>query len=161
MSEEKKGVKNQQLVSFKLGAEEFGIAITKVQEIIWMQEITKVPQTPSFVEGIINLRGNVISVLDLRKKFALPDIKVTNESRIIVVSVLDKIMGIIVDGVSEVLRLNEDQLQPPPPIISNFGREYIRGVGKLNDKRLLILLEIDNLLSEDEHRQINESRTGA
>ena len=157
MAEELKGIKNQQLVSFKIGSEEFGINIMKVQEIIRMQEITKVPQMPHFIEGIINLRGNVIPIIDLRKKFGMPIIDITNDSRVIVVSVLDRIMGIIVDGVSEVLRLNDEQLQPPPPIISNIGREYIKGVGKLDDKRLLILLEIDKVLSEREHQMIGEN----
>jgi len=154
MFEESKGIKNQQLVSFKIGSEEFGINIMKVQEIIRMQEITKVPQMPDFIEGILNLRGNVIPVVDLRKKFNLEVSEKTSESRIIVVSVLDRVMGIVVDGVSEVLRMNDEQIQPPPPIISNIGREYIKGVGKLDNKRLLIFLDIDKILSTHEREMI-------
>jgi len=153
MFEDKKGLKNQQLVSFRIGSEEFGISIMKVQEIIRMQEITKVPQMPDFIEGVINLRGNVIPIVDLRKRFNLLITEKTNESRIVVVSVLDRVMGIIVDGVSEVLRLSDDQIEPPPQVISNIGREYIKGIGKL-DKRLLILLEIDKILSSEEHSLI-------
>ncbi len=153
MSEDKKGLKNQQLVSFRIGYEEFGISIMKVQEIIRMQEITKIPQMPDFIEGVINLRGNVIPIVDLRKRFNLFITEKTNESRIVVVSVLNKVMGIIVDGVSEVLRLTDDQIEPPPQVISNIGREYIKGIGKL-DKRLLILLEIDRILSSEEHSSI-------
>lgn len=153
MSEDKKGLKNQQLVSFRIGSEEFGISIMKVQEIIRMQEITRVPQMPDFIEGVINLRGNVIPIIDLRKRFNLEISAKTNETRIVVVSVLDRIMGIIVDGVSEVLRLTDDQIEPPPPVISNIGKEYIKGIGKL-DKRLLILLDIDRILSSEEHSLI-------
>ncbi|HOD41867.1 MAG TPA: chemotaxis protein CheW, partial [Candidatus Wallbacteria bacterium] len=130
-TEEKKGLKQQQLVSFRLGVEEYGVSIMKVQEIIRMQEITKVPQMPDFIEGIINLRGNVIPIIDLRKRFGLSCAEKTIDSRIVVVSVRERIVGIIVDGVSEVLRLSEEQIEPPPPAVSTAGREYIKGVGKL------------------------------
>lgn len=156
MSDEKKGLKQQQLVSFRLGAEEYGLSIMKVQEIIRLQEITKVPQMPEFIEGVINLRGNVIPIIDLRKRFGLEIIEKTAETRIVVVSVRERVMGIIVDGVSEVLRLSDDQIEPPPPVVSNIGREYIKGVGKL-EKRLLILLDIDKILSSQEHSIIDSN----
>jgi len=156
MSDEKKGLKQQQLVSFRLGIEEYGVSIMKVQEIIRMQEITKVPQMPNFIEGIINLRGNVIPIIDLRKRFGLMHVERTGESRIVVVSVRDRVMGIIVDGVSEVLRLSDEQVEPPPPAVSHIGRDYIKGVGKL-DKRLLILLDIDKILSSEEHSIIDNA----
>ena len=154
MSDEKKGLKQQQLVSFRIGTEEYGVSIMKVQEIIRMQEITKVPQMPVFIEGIINLRGNVIPIVDLRKRFNLPSVERTGETRIVVVSVRERVMGIVVDGVSEVLRLSDEQIEPPPPAVSNIGREYIKGVGKL-EKRLLILLDIDRILTSDEHAVID------
>ncbi len=155
-TEEKKGLKQQQLVSFRLGVEEYGVSIMKVQEIIRMQEITKVPQMPEFIEGIINLRGNVIPIIDLRKRFGLSCAEKTIDSRIVVVSVRERIVGIIVDGVSEVLRLSEEQIEPPPPAVSTAGREYIKGVGKL-EKRLLILLDIDKILSSEEHNVIESA----
>ncbi|OQA81669.1 MAG: Chemotaxis protein CheW [bacterium ADurb.Bin243] len=155
-TEEKKGLKQQQLVSFRLGVEEYGVSIMKVQEIIRMQEITKVPQMPDFIEGIINLRGNVIPIIDLRKRFGLSCAEKTIDSRIVVVSVRERIVGIIVDGVSEVLRLSEEQIEPPPPAVSTAGREYIKGVGKL-EKRLLILLDIDKILSSEEHNVIESA----
>jgi len=155
-TEEKKGLKQQQLVSFRLGVEEYGVSIMKVQEIIRMQEITKVPQMPDFIEGIINLRGNVIPIIDLRKRFGLSCAEKTIDSRIVVVSVRERIVGIIVDGVSEVLRLSEEQIEPPPPAVSTAGREYIKGVGKL-EKRLLILLDIDKILSSEEHNVIENA----
>ncbi|HOT76945.1 MAG TPA: chemotaxis protein CheW [Candidatus Wallbacteria bacterium] len=155
-TEEKKGLKQQQLVSFRLGVEEYGVSIMKVQEIIRMQEITKVPQMPDFIEGIINLRGNVIPIIDLRKRFGLSCAEKTIDSRIVVVSVRERIVGIIVDGVSEVLRLSEEQIEPPPPAVSTAGREYIKGVGKL-EKRLLILLDIDKILSSEEQNVIESA----
>ena len=157
MGDEVKGIKNQQLVSFKIGSEEFGINIMNVQEIIRMQEITKVPQMPGFIEGILNLRGNVIPIVDLRKKFDLSEVEKTVDSRIIVVSMLGRIMGIIVDSVSEVLRMNEEQIQPPPSIISSIGQQYIKGVGKLGQNRLLIMLEIDKILSLEEYHLIDKA----
>ncbi len=152
-TEEKKGLKQQQLVSFRLGVEEYGVSIMKVQEIIRMQEITRVPQMPDFIEGIINLRGNVIPIIDLRKRFGLAFGEKTIDSRIVVVTVRDRVVGVIVDGVSEVLRLSDEHIEPPPPAVSTAGRDYIKGVGKL-DKRLLILLEIDKILSSEEHGAI-------
>ncbi len=153
-TEEKKGLKQEQLVSFRLGVEEYGVSIMKVQEIIRMQEITHVPQMPDFIEGIINLRGNVIPIIDLRKRFGLSYAEKTSDSRIVVVSVRERIVGIIVDGVSEVLRLSDENIEPPPPAVSNAGRDYIKGVGKL-EKRLLILLEIDKILTLEERGAID------
>jgi len=153
-----KGIKNLQLVGFKVSNEEFGISIMKVQEIIRIQEITKVPQMPDFIEGIINLRGNVIPIIDLRKRFGLPRADKNNDTRIVVVSVLSRVMGIIVDSVSEVIRLSEEQIEPPPPFISsNVAADFIKGVGKLGSKRLLLYLDIDKMLSSDEHSAIDEA----
>jgi purine-binding chemotaxis protein CheW len=135
-----------QLVSFWLANEEYGIEITKVREIILMGEITRVPQTPSFVKGLINLRSTVIPVIDLRVRFGLPEGQTTGESRIMVINVGDKTIGIVVDAVSEVFRVSRDQIAPPPPTVAQLGNEYLTGLVKL-DKRLLILLDIDHLLA--------------
>jgi purine-binding chemotaxis protein CheW len=139
------GTGSMQLVSFRLAQEEYGIEITKVQEIILMGEITRVPQTPDYVKGLINLRSTVIPIIDLRLRFGLPMEAPTDETRIMVVNVDGKTIGIIVDAVSEVLRITNDEIAPPPPTVAGLGRDYLTGLVKL-DKRLLILLDIDKIL---------------
>ena len=137
-----------QVVSFRLANEEYGIEITKVQEIILVGEITRVPQTSPYIKGLINLRSTVIPIVDLRLRFGMPEEAATDETRIMVMNVGGKTTGIIVDAVSEVLRISRDQLAPPPPpTVSGLGRDYLTGLAKL-DKRLLILLDVDRLLSE-------------
>ena len=140
-----------QLVSFNLGKEEFAVDILKIQEINRMVEITKVPKSPEFVEGVINLRGKVIPIIDLRKRFKLPGSESTKQTRIVVVDIDDMVVGLVVDAVSEVLRLPANTVEPPPPIVAGIDSEYISGVGKLED-RLLILLELDKVLSKDEKK---------
>ena len=137
-----------QLVSFRLGEEKYGVEITKIQEIILMGEITRVPQAPSFVKGLINLRSNVIPVLDLRLRFGLAETGITDETRIMVVNVMGKTIGLIVDAVSEVLRISLNEIVPPPPTVAGLGREYLTGLVQLSG-RLLIVLDIDKLLDED------------
>ncbi len=138
-----------QLVTFRLGNEEFSLDILRVQEIIRHMDLTRVPRTPEFVEGVINLRGRVIPVLDLRKRFGLPADERTNDTRIIVVDVDDRTVGLKVDAVSEVLRLPSDTVEPPPAIVTGTESEYIKGVGKL-DGRLLILLDVAKILNRTE-----------
>jgi purine-binding chemotaxis protein CheW len=136
-----------QVVSFRLANEEYGIEITKVQEIILVGEITRVPQTSDYIKGLINLRSSVIPIVDLRLRFAMPAEPATDETRIMVMNVAGKTIGIIVDAVSEVLRIAKDQIAPPPPTVAGLGREYLTGLAKLG-KRLLILLDADRILSE-------------
>ena len=138
-----------QLVTFRLGNEEFSLDILRVQEIIRHMELTRVPRTPDFVDGVINLRGRVIPVLDLRKRFGLPSEERTNETRIIVVDVDNKTVGLKVDAVSEVLRLPADTVEPAPAIVTGAESDYIKGVGKL-DGRLLILLDVEKILTRTE-----------
>ncbi|PQO44663.1 chemotaxis protein CheW [Blastopirellula marina] len=140
---------SMQLVSFRLAQEEYGIEITRVQEIILMGEITRVPQTPDFIKGLINLRNTVIPIVDLRRRFGLPEEKASDETRIMVMNVAGKTIGIIVDAVSEVLRIAKDQIAPPPPTVAGLGRDYLTGLVKL-DKRLLILLDMDKILTSSE-----------
>lgn len=139
----------RQLVTFTLGQEEYGVDIMRVQEIIRYQEVTRVPQMPDFIEGVINLRGNVIPVIDLRKRFTLGNAEHTGQTRIVVVNVASRVMGVVVDGVSEVMRLAEEQIEPPPPVVAGIGHEYLQGVGKVQG-RLLILLDLDKILSAQE-----------
>lgn len=142
-------VGSMQLVSFRLADEEYGIEITKIREIILMGEITQVPQTPHYVKGLINLRSMVIPVIDLRTRFGLPEEELTEESRIMVLHVGARTVGIVVDAVSEVLRVTQDQIAPPPPTVANLGQEYLTGLVKL-EERLLIMLDIDGILGEEE-----------
>jgi len=138
-----------QLVSFKIGEEEFGVDILKVQEINRMLEITKVPNAPSFVEGVVNLRGRIITVVDLRSRLDMPRVDHNAKTRIVVVDLGSRTVGFIVDEVSEVLRIPRDITEPPPPMVANVDTDYITAVGKLED-RLLILLDLDKIFSFDE-----------
>lgn len=142
------GSGSMQLVSFRLAQEEYGIEITRVQEIILMGEITRVPQTPEYVKGLINLRSTVIPIIDLRLRFGLTVEPPTDETRIMVVNVRGKTLGVIVDAVSEVLRITQEQIAPPPPTVAGLGREYLTGLVKL-EKRLLILLDIDKIFTQE------------
>lgn len=150
------GTGTSQLVSFCLGDEEYGIEITKVQEIILVGEITRVPQTPDYIKGLINLRSMVIPIVDLRLRFGMDLQANTDDTRIMVVNVDGKTIGIVVDAVSEVLRISEDQISPPPPTVSGLGQEYLTGLVKL-EQRLLILLDIDKILGQDEAVQLTAS----
>lgn len=138
-----------QLVSFNIGSEEFGVDILKVQEINRMVEITKVPQAPHYVEGVINLRGKVIPIIDLRKRFNLEMKEYDKNTRIVVVDINNNIMGMIVDAVSEVLRLPADTVEPPPELVTGVNSEYIKAVAKLED-RLLIFLDLSKVIDAEE-----------
>ena len=151
----KKDAELMQLVTFSIGDEEFGVDILKVQEIIRTMEITKVPRAPEFVEGVINLRGKVIPIVDLRKRFGLETRDHDKHTRIIVIEINQMIVGFVVDSVSEVLRIPANTVEPPPPVVSGLESEYISGVGKLQD-RLLILLDLNRLLSGEEKDALSQ-----
>ncbi len=137
----------EKLVIFKLGAEEYGIKIDHVQEINRITTITKIPRAPHHIEGIVNLRGNVIPALDLRKLFGLEDKQVTDSTRIIIVDVNDKRTGIIVDSVTEVVNFEKDLIEPTPDILSNgIDSDYIEGVAKLSDTRMIMILDLGRVL---------------
>jgi purine-binding chemotaxis protein CheW len=142
-----------QLVTFHVGDEEFGVEILEVREINRMMEITRVPHAPDFVEGVINLRGQVIPVVDLRKRFGLGSIERDKNARIVVVELGDKVVGFLVDSVSEVLRVPRRVVEPPPPIVGGIDSEYIEAVVKLDD-RLLILLDLQKLLTKHEAQEL-------
>ena len=135
----------EQLVTFSLGSEEFGVDIMLVQEIIRIPPITRVPKAPAYVEGVINLRGNVIPVISLRTRFSMDLVEETDLSRIIVLQVQTKVFGIRVDAVTEVLRIDSEAIEPPPPIALGIDSQFIRGVGKIGE-RLIILLELDQIM---------------
>lgn len=143
-----------QLVSFRVGSEEFGLDILRVQEIIRLQQLTRVPNSPDFVDGVINLRGKVIPVIGLRKRLGLEAQASDKETRIVVVEINGTVLGFIVDSVSEVLRIPAETVEPPPRL-GKVEREYVSGVGKL-DNRLLILLDIDRLMSQSENRECSQ-----
>lgn len=143
----------RQLVVFELAKETYGVDISRVQEIIRFQEITKVPKVPDFIEGVINLRGNVIPVIDLRKRFDFEEIEKTNATRIIVVEVDQYTVGMVVDAVSEVVRVNENSIEPPSNIIADIDTDYLSGVCKYEDK-LIILLELSKVLSASQQAEL-------
>ena len=148
----REGINTMQLVSFQLAQEEYGIEITRVQEIILMGEITRVPQTLSYIKGLINLRNTVIPIVDLRLRFGLPQHPPDDDTRIMVINVGGKTIGIVVDAVSEVLRVSKEHVSPPPPTVAGLGREYLTGLVKLGN-RLLILLDIEKILGKAEADQ--------
>ncbi|MFZ5981397.1 MAG: chemotaxis protein CheW [Candidatus Zixiibacteriota bacterium] len=136
-----------QLVSFYLGAEEYGIDILRVQEINRMVEITLLPQAPDYCEGVINLRGRVIPIIDLRRKFGMAAADRDKNTRIIVCDIHAHVIGMIVDAVSEVRRIPASTVEKPPEIVLNGSSKYIRGVAKL-EKSLLMFLDIEKLAVE-------------
>lgn len=138
-----------QLVGFRLDNEDYAIAITKIQEIILIKPITRIPQVPDFIEGLINLRGSVIPIVNLRKRFGLFPRELDDETRIIVVNVHDKTVGCIVDAVTQVMRINRDQIQPPPLGVLAVNHQYLAGLAKLDD-RLMIILDIEKLFEAEE-----------
>lgn len=138
----------RQLVVFSLHNELYGVDINVVREIIRMQSLTNVPETSSYVEGVFNLRGSVTPVIDLRKRLDLTVDEVTTDTRIVVVDVKNQNIGVIVDGVDEVLRIKADSIEPTSSIITATNSDYILGIAKLED-RLIILLDLENALSEE------------
>lgn len=135
----------QQLVVFKLADEEYAVSILQVQEIKRMTEITRVPHTPEYLKGVLNLRGSVLPVIDLKKRLGLPQKEYTEDTRIIIVKTNDIAVGLIVDAVSEVTAVRSEQIEPPQAVSGNIGENYISGVAKL-ENRLLILLKLDELI---------------
>ncbi len=138
-----------QLVSFRIGKEEFGVNILDVQEIIRMIEITEIPDSPEFVNGVVNLRSEVIPVVDLRVRLGLPKSECDNETRIIVMDLSGKTIGFVVDEVSEVLRIPNNITEPPPEMVLDVNSDFITGIGKMENK-LIILLDLEKILSKEE-----------
>ena len=145
-----------QVVSFKLGSEEYGVDIAQVQEINRMVAVTHVPRGPQFMEGVINLRGQLIPIIDLRARFGMARAEHTKNTRIVVTEIGAKRVGMVVDSVSEVLRLPVEDIEPAPEMITGVDTEYIRGVGKIED-RLIILLDLARIISGAEKRELENA----
>ena len=142
------GDDERQLVVFDLADEAYGVNIGTVREIIRMQQITQVPRTPDYVEGVINLRGKVIPVIDMRKRFGFPVAEHTKDTRIVVIDIGGADIGATVDAVTEVLRLGADSIEPPSAVISSNDSDYLLGIAKL-ETRLIILLDLQRALSAE------------
>jgi len=152
--EERSALDEQQLVNLKIGNEEFGINIMNVQEIIRLNHITNVPGAPDYVKGVVNLRGNVLPVIDLRRRFELEDRDLTDSDRIVVVTYQGKATGLIVDSVSEVLQIPGKDIEPPPEVVSGVMSKFIDGIGKLNGgKRFIIILNIAEILGKSREEE--------
>lgn len=143
----------KQLVIFSLFNEEFALEITQVREIIKPPDITKLPHVSQFIEGVTNIRGEIIPVISLRKRFGIPEIDSTQNTRVIIVDIEDNRIGFIVDAVTEVLPIAASAIVPPPKTIAGLKADYLQGVGKL-DNRLIILLNVDSIFTSDEQIQL-------
>jgi purine-binding chemotaxis protein CheW len=146
-----------QLVSFMLAEEEYGVEVLKVREIIRMPTITKMPNTLQYIEGIINLRGKVIPIISMRKRFGLVESENNSQTRIIIMDVAGSLTGFIVDGVSEVIRIHSSEIQPPPSMVlsGGIGQEFITGVFN-HAERLLIIMDVDRMFSNEERESFGE-----
>jgi purine-binding chemotaxis protein CheW len=142
----KASTNEQQIVIFDLAGETYGADIQAVQAIVRMQQITSIPQAPPAIEGVINLRGKVNPVMDLRKRFGLTVTEETKDSRIVIVDIGDQDVGLIVDAVAEVTRIPVDSIEPPSDVVSSTDTDYISGIAKF-ENRMIILLDLDKVLA--------------
>ena len=140
-----------QFLTFNLGDELYGLDILRVQEIKGYTTVTKIPNTPSHIKGVLNLRGTIVPIIELRTKFGMPTIDYTAFTVIIVVVVRDKIIGLVVDAVSDVLNIDKKDIQPSPQFGASVDVSFLNGIGKSGDK-LIALLDMDRLLSEGDLR---------
>jgi purine-binding chemotaxis protein CheW len=147
--------KTLQAVTFALGSEEYGVDIAQVQEINRMVTITHVPRAPRFMEGVINLRGQLIPIIDLRTRFGMERSERTKNTRIVVTEIGNKRIGMVVDSVSEVLRIPVEQIEDAPDLVAGVDTEYIRGVGKMGD-RLIIMLDLGRVISGGEKVELQK-----
>jgi purine-binding chemotaxis protein CheW len=144
------------VIVFTLAQEEYGIEVDKVRTIERMVPITRVPKTPVFVKGVINLRGIVLPVIDLRGRFGLPETELTENSRIIIVAANDLEVGFIVDSANDVMDVMSDTIENPPEVLGGIKAKYLSGVAKIGENRLLILLNLVEVLSRNEIIQLEQ-----
>lgn len=142
-----------QFVIFRLGDERYGIEILNVAGITELTKVNKVPNAPPYVEGVMNLRGDVIPVINLKKRFNIPITPLTDESRIILITLKNNIIGFLVDDANQVVKINDDDIEDTPTILKGDERKFLKGVGKLNGE-LYILLDMDNIMSDMETKEV-------
>ena len=152
---EQDGSDETQLVSFRIGNEEYGVDIMQVQEIIRPTTITRVPRAPVFIEGVIDLRGKVLPIVDMRKRVLIDEKDRDDQTRIVVVDIDEMVVGLIVDSVSEVLRVDNHKIEPPPKIIAGIEAQFLKGVIRL-DNRLIIFLDLNRILSAEEISRLSK-----
>lgn len=158
----KHGANDRQLVIFKIAGEEFGVDINEVKEIIRWEDVTRIPNTESYIKGVINLRGSIVVVNDLAMKLGLPTKDVDDDTRILVVEVDGTTVGMVVDSATEVLRLEGEKVQDAPDMItSGIDQNYIDGVGILNEKRLLTLLDLTKVMASKDYEKILQAQQQA
>ena len=148
----------QEFLVFTLGDEEYGIDILKVQEIRGYDQVTRIANTPEFIKGVTNLRGVIVPIIDLRVKFSQPDVVYNENTVVIVLNLEHRVVGIVVDGVSDVLSLTHEQIRPSPEFAVTMSTEYLTGLGALGE-RMLILVDIEKLLSSEEMALVDNLRT--
>lgn len=145
----------QQLVKFQVADETFGINITQIYQILLPQEIFKVPNTPPFIEGLLNLRGKVLTVFNLRKRFNMPDKENDANTKILIVNSNDTLLGFTVDSVTEIVRVSDEEIESTPSALATFDKRFLSGVAKLGDK-LILLLNLEKVLSSDDEATVKE-----
>lgn len=154
----RQSVPQVQLVTFRLGGEEFGLDVFAVHEILRHQEVTPVPKAPAFVEGVLDIRGLLVPIVDLRRRFELTHVQVDEETRIVLVDFNKERLGLVVDAVTEVLRAPETSVSPPPKYFKGLAAEYIHGIVRL-EGRLVVLIDLDRILSSEERIALEEFDT--
>ncbi len=142
-------VNSMQVVCFNIGREEYGVEILKVQEILKLPKITRLPKSAHYIMGVIDLRGKVIPIVDLSKRFGIKEAEDSESRRAIVVDIRGKRVGLAIDAVSHVIKLESKEIEPPPPIVKGISGRYIIGIGKLKDS-FVIILDIDQIFSSEE-----------
>lgn len=150
MGEEKK------VIVFALAHEEYGVEVDKVRTIERLVPLTRVPKTPAFVKGVMNLRGVVIPVIDLRTRFGLLASEETDSSRIIIVAVNEMEVGLIVDSANDVLDINTDEVETPPEVVGGIKAKYLDGIAKIGEDRLLVLMNLEQVLNKEEIIQLEQ-----
>ena len=148
------------LIGFSIGRETFGVPIELVHQIVCVPEITAVPESPECVEGVINLRGKIVSIVDLRKRFGEKEIRNNRKNRVLVVEVEGKMVGLIVDAASEVLKIPRSEIENPPNVFDEGELNYVTGVGKLNG-RLIILVDLNKILARGELKPVGDASSAA
>lgn len=148
-------VEELKVIIFRLKDEEYGVDVKQVKSIERMEQITRVPNTPSFVKGVINLRGVVIPIIDLRNRFGIEQLEYNDATRIIIVNVEDVEVGLIVDAANDVVDIPVNTIEPPPKVVGGVESKYLHGIAKMT-KRLLILLNLDKVLNPDEVKELEK-----